>query len=41
MTVTDKIPLGRMLAIFAGVFVVGNVLVAALAYFLPDLPLPN
>lgn len=41
MTQTDQMPLGRMLAFFAGVFVVGNILVAALTYFLPDLPLPN
>lgn len=41
MTLTDKMPLGRMLAIFAGTFVAGNVALAVLTYFLPDLPLPS
>lgn len=41
MTLTDKMPLGRMLAIFAGAFLAGNAVIAALNYFLPDLPMPS
>ena len=41
MTLTEKMPLGRMLAIFAGTFVAANIALAALTYFLPDLPVPS
>lgn len=37
----SSMPLGRMLAVFLAVLVGGNVLLAALIYMFPDLPLPS
>ena len=38
---SDKLPLGRMLAIFLAVLIVANLVLAALGYFFPDLPVPS
>lgn len=38
---TEKPPLGRMLAIFAGILVAANVVLSAIGYVIPDLPMPS
>jgi hypothetical protein len=38
---TERLPLGRMLAIFAGILIAANVVLAAAGYFFPDLPMPS
>ena len=38
---SDRLPLGRMLAIFLAVFIAANLVLAALGYFFPDLPVPS
>jgi hypothetical protein len=38
---SDAMPLGRMLAVFLGTLIAGNVALFALTYSLPDLPLPS
>jgi hypothetical protein len=37
----EKAPLGRMLAIFLGLLILINILLAAVGYFFPDLPIPS
>lgn len=38
---SDTLPLGRMLAIFLAVLIAANLVLAALGYFFPDLPVPS
>jgi hypothetical protein len=37
----DKAPLGRMLAIFLGLLILANVVLAVIGYAFPDLPVPS
>ncbi|MGL4235508.1 ABZJ_00895 family protein [Tabrizicola sp.] len=37
---TNRIPMGKMLAIFLATLVFGNLLIAAVVYFFPDLNMP-
>ena len=37
----DTLPLGRMLAIFLGLLVLANVILGAVGYLFPDLPIPS
>jgi hypothetical protein len=38
---TASFPLGRMLTIFLGVLIAANVVLGAIGYFFPDLPVPS
>jgi hypothetical protein len=38
---TEKLPLGRMLAIFSAILIAANLVLAAIYYLLPDLPVPS
>ncbi len=38
---TDTLPLGRMLAIFLGLLILANVILGAVGFFFPDLPIPS
>ncbi len=38
---TDTLPLGRMLAIFLGLLILANVILAAVGFYFPDLPIPS
>jgi hypothetical protein len=38
---TEKLPLGRMLAIFTGILIAANLVLAAVGYMFPDLPIPS
>jgi heme/copper-type cytochrome/quinol oxidase subunit 2 len=38
---TDTLPLGRMLAIFLGLLILANVILAAVGFYFPDLPVPS
>jgi hypothetical protein len=38
---TDRLPLGRMLAIFLGLLILANVILGAVGFFFPDLPIPS
>ena len=38
---TEALPLGRMLAIFTGILVAANLVLAAVGYLFPDLPIPS
>jgi hypothetical protein len=38
---TEKLPFGRMLAVFTGVLVAANLALAAIGYVFPDLPIPS
>jgi hypothetical protein len=40
-TTSDRAPLVRMLAIFLGVLIAANLVLAALTYVFPDLPIPS
>lgn len=41
MTPTTPAPLGKMLAVFIGMLIAGNVLVLGIEYVLPDLTMPS
>jgi hypothetical protein len=38
---TETLPLGRMLAIFLGLLILANVILGAVGYLFPDLPIPS
>lgn len=38
---TEKAPLGRMLAIFLGLLILANIVLAGLGYAFPELPIPS
>jgi hypothetical protein len=38
---TDRAPLGKMLAVFIGMLIAGNLLVVGIEYVLPDLTIPS
>jgi hypothetical protein len=38
---TEKLQLGRMLAIFTGILIAANLVLAAIGYLFPDLPIPS
>lgn len=38
---TEKAPLGRMLALFIGIWLLANIVLAAVGYAFPDLPVPS
>lgn len=38
---TETLPLGRMLAIFLGILILANLILGAVSYLFPDLPIPS
>lgn len=38
---TATLPLGRMLAVFVGIFLAANLVIAVVTYYAPDLAVPN
>jgi uncharacterized integral membrane protein len=41
MTTTDRVSIGRMLAVFLAVIIMANMALAAVSYFFPNLPIPS
>lgn len=41
INVSDKAPLGRMLAVFLGLLILANIVLAVIGYAFPDLPIPS